>query len=89
MDLNEEVNEFRHHVKSLVVNGDTIAMTTLEDIYFEIKVNTQGYFILHCSSEIQQRNFDDLAQILTTYSQLYRNSFSEELFRKLSNLNNS
>lgn len=89
MNIAEEVAEFRKYVKELVVEEDNVKLNTLEDIYFEIKVNTQGYFIIHCSSEIQQRNFDDLGQILTTYSPLYRNKFANELFSRLSELNNS
>lgn len=89
MNIAEEVKEFRSYVKELIVEDDNLKLSTLEDIYFEIKVNTQGYYIIHCSSEIQQRNFDDLGQILTTYSPLYRNKFANDLFTRLSELNTS
>ena len=86
MNIEEEVQEFRKHTRRLDVEGNLIKVHTLEDYYFEIEVSTQGYHVVRSSVALEKNDFDDLAQILTSYSPEYRNSFSSELFKKLSEI---
>jgi hypothetical protein len=84
MNISEEVQEFIKHTKGLTVENNIVKVNTLENFYFEVEVSVQGYHIVQSSIETSQVHFDDLGQLLTTYSPEYRNSFTAELFLKLS-----
>ncbi len=86
MNISEEVQEFIRHLKTLTVESNFIKLNTLENFYFEVEVSVQGYRITQSSVQTSQVCFDDLGQLLTTYSPEYRNSFAAELFEKLSKI---
>jgi hypothetical protein len=86
MNLEEEVQEFRAHTKRLTIEDRRIEIVTLEDYVIRVEVETSGFFVVWASIEIEQNNFDDMAQLLTTLSPKYRESFSQALFSKLMSL---
>ena len=86
MNISEEVEEYRAHIKSLKITGNALEILTLEDFLITVEVTSEGYFITSSSAPISQDKFDDLGQLLTTLSPRYRDSFSQELYSKLLNL---
>lgn len=86
MNIEQEVEEFRKHTRRLEVEGNLVKVVSLEGFCFEIEVSSQGFRVLTSSVLLEKNDFDDLGQILTSYSPEYRNSFSAELFRKLSEI---
>lgn len=89
MEIQQEIQEYTSHVKSLEVVGSIIYIRTLEDIYISGEFNTQGLFIKSSSVFLDRTGYDDLGQLLTSVSPGYRNSFSNELIAKLSKLENN
>lgn len=86
MNLAEEVEEYKKHVANLEVHGQTVHITTLENIQITVELRSNGYYILSSTAHLEQQAFDDINQLLCSVSQSYRDSFTNELFSKLSKL---
>lgn len=89
MSLNvlAEFEEFRPHLKSLTpltADNTLIHIVTKEDIDLRVRWTAAGLVIESASVTMQKNAYDDLNQVLTEVSALYRNSFMTSLFARLS-----
>ncbi|OMJ86522.1 hypothetical protein SteCoe_11937 [Stentor coeruleus] len=86
MNLADEVLEYKKHVANLEVDNQLVHIKTLENIQITVELRSNGYYVLSSTADLEQQGFDDLNQLLCSVSQSYRDSFTNELFSKLSKL---